>query len=197
MTVPCKRCGSTERGKPTANNRLGSCLACQRVRNNSRPKHGNCSTCGVLGPITRGDCSKCRKVYLAAYYIENKARLKENGKKWVAKNKTRVRLTSLEARRRRDGLPKPTRPMPYTCELCGGLPNGPSAATGTLCIDHCHSTGAFRGWLCFGCNTGIGRLGDTVSGVQRALDYLKRSEDVSGGGNAIIFGTTYSTRSYQ
>lgn len=39
-------------------------------------------------------------------------------------------------------------------------------------IDHCHTTGAVRGILCHRCNTGIGMLGDTAEGVQRALAYL-------------------------
>lgn len=41
-----------------------------------------------------------------------------------------------------------------------------------FCIDHCHSTGAVRGLLCYPCNTGIGMLGDTADGVRRALAYL-------------------------
>jgi hypothetical protein len=60
------------------------------------------------------------------------------------------------------------RPMPAACELCGGS-NGDKA----LACDHDHSTGRFRGWLCYKCNTGIGKLGDTVEGLQKALDYLR------------------------
>jgi|GEM_PF-376295 len=30
-----------------------------------------------------------------------------------------------------------------------------------------------RGWLCFHCNTGLGKLGDDAAGLQRALDYVK------------------------
>lgn len=42
-----------------------------------------------------------------------------------------------------------------------------------LHLDHCHTTGRFRGWLCSPCNTGIGLLGDSIEGVTRALEYLK------------------------
>ena len=45
-----------------------------------------------------------------------------------------------------------------------------------LAVDHCHDTGVVRGLLCFGCNSAIGKLGDNVAGVQRALDYLKKTE---------------------
>src|ERR1017187_583422 len=39
-------------------------------------------------------------------------------------------------------------------------------------VDHNHETGGIRGILCFHCNIGIGHLGDSAEGVQRALDYL-------------------------
>lgn len=39
-------------------------------------------------------------------------------------------------------------------------------------IDHCHSTGKVRGALCLLCNTGIGKLGDSIEGLQKAIDYL-------------------------
>tara|TARA_R100000742_G_C4257386_1_gene75248 strand:+ start:391 stop:546 length:156 start_codon:yes stop_codon:yes gene_type:complete len=32
---------------------------------------------------------------------------------------------------------------------------------------------AYRGWLCSNCNTGIGKLGDNIEGVQKAVDYLE------------------------
>lgn len=44
-----------------------------------------------------------------------------------------------------------------------------------LCVDHCHSTGKVRGLLCSECNTGIGKLGDTIEGLEKALAYLKRT----------------------
>ena len=40
-------------------------------------------------------------------------------------------------------------------------------------FDHCPDTLTFRGWLCTNCNTGIGKLGDTIHGLNKALDYLK------------------------
>jgi hypothetical protein len=44
-----------------------------------------------------------------------------------------------------------------------------------LVLDHDHSTGNFRGWVCRNCNQGIGKLGDTVEGVQKALAYLQKA----------------------
>lgn len=40
-------------------------------------------------------------------------------------------------------------------------------------IDHDHVTGAWRGMLCKGCNTGLGKLGDTEASLLRAVQYLR------------------------
>ncbi len=58
-----------------------------------------------------------------------------------------------------------------TCEKCG---IGREYLNKALAIDHCHQTGAFRGFLCGGCNTGLGLLGDTVEGLLEAINYLER-----------------------
>jgi len=64
----------------------------------------------------------------------------------------------------------------HKCACCGrheeynvkcGLPQ-------KLAVDHCHDTKTVRGLLCWHCNTAIGRLGDTLEGVQKAIDFLKR-----------------------
>lgn len=43
-----------------------------------------------------------------------------------------------------------------------------------LVFDHCHKTDAFRGWLCYQCNSAIGNLGDDLKGLRRATKYLRR-----------------------
>ena len=42
-------------------------------------------------------------------------------------------------------------------------------------LDHCHTTGNYRGWLCGGCNQGLGKFYDNVDTLQRAIEYLERS----------------------
>jgi hypothetical protein len=53
------------------------------------------------------------------------------------------------------------------CECCNKV-------TDKLVLDHCHTTEIFRGWLCPPCNLGIGVLGDTLDGIQKAITYLKK-----------------------
>ena len=57
------------------------------------------------------------------------------------------------------------------CECCGK----PQRNNKPLALDHDHETGQFRGWPCTGCNTAIGKLGDSVDGVRAALEYLVRA----------------------
>lgn len=52
------------------------------------------------------------------------------------------------------------------CAICEQKPK-------RLAIDHDHVTGKIRGLLCFKCNTAIGKLGDDISGLEKALKYLK------------------------
>jgi hypothetical protein len=58
------------------------------------------------------------------------------------------------------------------CAICGKQQKDESIA---LSIDHDHKTGAIRGLLCFGCNSGIGRFNDDISMLKKAIDYLTAS----------------------
>ncbi len=42
-------------------------------------------------------------------------------------------------------------------------------------IDHDHVTNKIRGILCPSCNTGLGKLGDTLDGLMRAVRYLEET----------------------
>ena len=59
--------------------------------------------------------------------------------------------------------------VPEECGICGATtcPSGRA-----LAIDHDHSTGRLRGFLCFSCNTGIGKFKDSTALLSMAMDYL-------------------------
>tara|TARA_Y100001937_G_scaffold5611_1_gene7430 strand:- start:147 stop:518 length:372 start_codon:yes stop_codon:yes gene_type:complete len=59
------------------------------------------------------------------------------------------------------------------CHCCG-------RKSDSLHFDHDHNTKKYRGFLCHFCNTGIGKLGDNIEGVNRALRYLERHEEQNG-----------------
>lgn len=58
------------------------------------------------------------------------------------------------------------------CEICGIHEDDVPELH--LCMDHDHTTGEFRGWLCKPCNSGIGYLKDSADLVASALKYLER-----------------------
>jgi len=45
-----------------------------------------------------------------------------------------------------------------------------------LNVDHNHITNKVRGLLCTQCNTGLGKLGDNIEGLTKALNYLKEND---------------------
>ena len=99
-------------------------------------------------------------------------------KQWRKKNPERTRAANRKWReanpeqwRKLKGQPEPTRPEPEFCECCGRW-----FLSITPHLDHSHSTGVFRGWLCSQCNTGIGLLGDDREGLKKALAYLERAD---------------------
>jgi hypothetical protein len=52
------------------------------------------------------------------------------------------------------------------CEICGSKKD--------ICMDHCHETNVFRGWLCRACNLRVGRPHFNRKLRERILAYLER-----------------------
>lgn len=118
-------------------------------------------------------CARAR-----AYHERNRTQNLRRMRNWYQNNKDKVRARNKtynrkpltrEQHRRRHGMPEPTRPEPTLCECCGKHPGKRG-----IHLDHCHKTGKFRGWLCVNCNTGIGKLGDSIEGLLTAIAYLSR-----------------------
>ena len=57
------------------------------------------------------------------------------------------------------------RPRPHTCEICHN--------SGSICFDHNHETGQFRGWICTNCNIALGYIKDNVQTLQAMIVYLQ------------------------
>ena len=55
---------------------------------------------------------------------------------------------------------------PKVCEICGG--------GGKICLDHCHVTSTFRGWICDNCNQTLGRVKDDINILKKMIAYLER-----------------------
>ena len=71
-----------------------------------------------------------------------------------------------------------TPPMSQYCDCCGRENTKVYGKGINFALDHHYDDAGnpiFRGWLCRQCNSGIGYLGDNVTGVFKAVDYLLRS----------------------
>ena len=60
-------------------------------------------------------------------------------------------------------------PKPDVCECCFKVPE-------KWHLDHDHKTNKFRGWLCEPCNIRLGLFGDSIKGLNVAINYLEMAE---------------------
>jgi hypothetical protein len=65
----------------------------------------------------------------------------------------------------------PPRPADDLCQCCG-------KRAFRFHLDHCHSTGAFRGWVCQPCNTGIGVM-DNIERLEKRIAFLKKAKRIA------------------
>lgn len=114
-------------------------------------------------------CKKCDKEARAKYRESNKERFAEVNRRKSLKFKYGITLEEYECILKQQN---------NSCAICKTKENNVSGKkrSWNWSVDHCHTTGKIRGLLCNNCNRGLGMLGDTAERIQKALDYLKKSE---------------------
>ncbi len=99
-------------------------------------------------------------------YMKHREKRNAESRKWYKDNPVKAREIRLKYDRKVN-CPAPTRACPLQCEMCKKEQVGKA-----LCLDHCHTTGIFRGWLCSSCNRGLGLLGDNIPvAIERLRKY--------------------------
>jgi hypothetical protein len=97
---------------------------------------------------------------------------RENGAKYRAKNRERIRIKTRVGRYdiTIDELDELWSKQSGCCAICGE-----ALDTEKYRIDHDHTSGKVRGILCHSCNTGIGLLQDSPKILFNAMEYLKNA----------------------
>lgn len=142
-----------------------------------------CTKCSVMHPedffnwkvrdVKRSlVCKDCHREYRKKHYQENRKKYIEKAKRWKTANDPAFKRHNLKEEEFGKMLSK----FDGMCWCCKTVP--------ATVIDHDHgccssSTSCgkcVRGLLCRGCNLSIGRLGDSLDGVRRAVVYLETYE---------------------
>jgi hypothetical protein len=134
-----------------------------------------------------------RKAYQRAYYKTHAARyraaararyqLEREGKisyvrDWVARNRDRVRKTSLNSYLKRtygisyEDYHARLEAQGHKCAICGVHADDLWSKHRRLVVDHNHATGLVRSLLCQQCNTVIGMARESPSVLTSAITYL-------------------------
>ena len=139
---------------PTTSNTMKTCTSCSTFKPFSDFHRGTKYKDGY-----RSKCKEC----MSLYYKRRNAtpELKQKQREW--------------SYRRRYGIT----PAEYdqmlsnqngACKICGSKDS--KKGDHRFMVDHCHTTGRVRGLLCGPCNSAIGLLGDNISTLQNAINYL-------------------------
>ena len=66
--------------------------------------------------------------------------------------------------------PRPKIGESFTCPVC--KKTFIREHQNDVVLDHSHTNGSIRGWLCSSCNTSLGKFGDDVGILQRAINWI-------------------------
>ncbi len=122
-------------------------------------------------------CDRCYKYLNTEQYFENNRRKKNNvitkrpSCKSCRKIKNGVSITTKERKIWNDQ--KPSNGALFKCPICQKTS---IVGISKIVLDHNHSTGDVRGWLCESCNTGIGRFDDDIEILKHAIIWLDNTK---------------------
>lgn len=123
-------------------------------------------------------CKECRKEYSRQRHERNRTQSAASNRRWYAAHRFYATLRYSRKQAAEHGyLPcnanVQTIEAAHTgrCHICGITENENRKR---LCMDHCHQSGKFRGWLCHKCNLLVGHAEDSIRRLQLAIAYLDK-----------------------
>ncbi len=131
-------------------------------------------------PRPRSQCKKCeandRIIRDQNRSPQSRMLMMKCKKNWVKNNPEKVAMHVLRRRFTRishDNLDQLVEKYLKVskCEIC----DRDIKEVGTLHIDHDHNSNAIRGFICTGCNIGLGQFKDNIESLKNAIEYLKKT----------------------
>jgi hypothetical protein len=196
--TPSKRCAECQIVKPAGEfsaerrNRdglQGRCKACRNVLRPAvvtppegyvPPESKPCTKCGLTKPLAdfspnrrswdgrQSSCKACdREGYKAL------AR-RPGGREMIARWEFRSKLKHRYGITAED-YERILASQGGKCALCGRTP-ADVGGNRRFHVDHCHSSNRIRGILCSRCNIALGTFGDSLEGVLKVVEYLRRTD---------------------
>ncbi len=155
MTKPCSKCGRARRPSTEAKHGDGLCGLCHAKRKD------------YLSPRAKARAAKYRAKPEVAARIKEKAAARYLEIKADPERYARHQAQMRKVERKAAGHANPTgETRSGPCEIC-------LQHADCLRLDHCHDTGAARGWLCNKCNLALGGFDDSPKLLAAALNYLQ------------------------
>jgi hypothetical protein len=142
---------------------------------------GACSICGVIpgakdnrlcidhnhvtGKVRGLLCHNCNS---ALGFFKDRTDLLKGGEMYLQGPALEIRFRPRLPKRIKDAI---LLEQNSECKIC----NTDLSATKSN-VDHCHKTGMIRGYLCYGCNCGLGQLKDSIELLGKSTAYLHKHE---------------------
>ena len=145
-----------------------------------------CSNGHISERYIAGSCVECTSNQSVKWRMNNPEKTKYHKDKWREFNPEKDKESrqkscknNIGKFRKYKGLPEPTRDMPEACEICGLIETRKHymGTVSSLCLDHCHESGKFRGWVCSRCNLTLGRVNDSAELLELMAQYIRKNKD--------------------
>lgn len=82
----------------------------------------------------------------------------------------KIKIHPLQKKEFEKTFPRPLIGEKFYCPVCAKT--FIREHTNDVVLDHSHTDGSVRGWLCSSCNTSIGKFNDDVEILKRAIDWI-------------------------
>ena len=128
------------------------------------PQSKVCTSCGIEKPI---------EAFSKNQFGKNNRILRRPVCKDCYSKKIKINKEEMTAYIERH--PRPKIGEEFTCPIC--YRKKIRNFQNEVVLDHSHSDGGVRGWVCSSCNTSMGKFYDDPTTLQRAIDWIKNKGD--------------------